>query len=344
MTNRKEQTMQYREKYSELNESFSSELVFHLGESAGFYSEYNCMILAMLYCLQHKIQFKLYSKDANFKYNTGWTDYFEPFCKEETSSCHQWINMRPTGGWKAVLAQKNWRLTKWNLKKALSNLAAKCWKMAHPNTFLTQDVWGKLFTKEMKNQHYAIPQLGINGSIVEACNRLVELTWVYSEDVKKGIAAHINSLCLPPNFSSCQIRGGDKIIEADLLSTEPYLEKFKEYPNTRNIFVLTDEYSTIQTLRSDYPQWNWYTLCQPDETGYVHDSFKRINDTTKKERMVRFFASMEAIHFSDLFIGTITSNPSIFAKMRDTQKSIWIDTQESLDNQYYLGGGGSFFI
>ncbi|MEO3228964.1 hypothetical protein ABHC61_04475, partial [Parabacteroides merdae] len=62
-----------KEAYQKVNEKFESVLVFHVGESAGFFSEYNCMILVMLYCLQHKIQFKLYSRDANFGYEKGWT-------------------------------------------------------------------------------------------------------------------------------------------------------------------------------------------------------------------------------------------------------------------------------
>ena len=66
-----------KEAYQKVNEKFESVLVFHVGESAGFFSEYNCMILVMLYCLQHKIQFKLYSRDANFGYEKGWTDFFE---------------------------------------------------------------------------------------------------------------------------------------------------------------------------------------------------------------------------------------------------------------------------
>ena len=40
-----------KEAYRKVNEKFESVLVFHVGESAGFFSEYNCMILVMLYCL-----------------------------------------------------------------------------------------------------------------------------------------------------------------------------------------------------------------------------------------------------------------------------------------------------
>ena len=54
--------------YRLLNSSFRKTMIFHLGIDAGFFTEYTYMLHAMLYCLQHKIQFKLYSDDANF----GW--------------------------------------------------------------------------------------------------------------------------------------------------------------------------------------------------------------------------------------------------------------------------------
>ena len=36
--------------YIKLNKSFRRTLVFRMGDSGGFFSEYNGMILAMLYC------------------------------------------------------------------------------------------------------------------------------------------------------------------------------------------------------------------------------------------------------------------------------------------------------
>lgn len=47
--------------YRLLNSSFRKTMIFHLGIDAGFFTEYTYMLHAMLYCLQHKIQFKLYS-------------------------------------------------------------------------------------------------------------------------------------------------------------------------------------------------------------------------------------------------------------------------------------------
>ena len=48
-------------KYRLLNRSFKKTMIYHIGIDAGFFTEYTYMLHAMLYCLQHKIQFKLYS-------------------------------------------------------------------------------------------------------------------------------------------------------------------------------------------------------------------------------------------------------------------------------------------
>ena len=59
-------------KYHLLNRSFKKTMIYHIGIDAGFFTEYTYMLHAMLYCLQHKIQFKLYSDDANFGWEKGW--------------------------------------------------------------------------------------------------------------------------------------------------------------------------------------------------------------------------------------------------------------------------------
>lgn len=41
--------------YIRLNNSFDKSVIFRLGISGGFFSEYNNMLVCMLYCMQHKI-------------------------------------------------------------------------------------------------------------------------------------------------------------------------------------------------------------------------------------------------------------------------------------------------
>lgn len=52
--------------YNSVNNSFKKKLIFHVGTGAGFYSEINGMLCAMLYCYVHKIKFILYADDATF--------------------------------------------------------------------------------------------------------------------------------------------------------------------------------------------------------------------------------------------------------------------------------------
>jgi hypothetical protein len=57
-----------------LNNSYKSKLVFGIGIHAGFYSEINNMVIAMVYCLHNGIKFSLHSSNANFRYKSGWED------------------------------------------------------------------------------------------------------------------------------------------------------------------------------------------------------------------------------------------------------------------------------
>ena len=68
------------DEYRRINKSFKRVLIFKIGLNSGFFSEYNNMILAMLYCLENRIQFKLSSNGANFNTQFGWNGYFDSFC------------------------------------------------------------------------------------------------------------------------------------------------------------------------------------------------------------------------------------------------------------------------
>ena len=100
------------------------QLVFHLGHSAGFYSEFNNMVLAILYCQRHNIAFKLYSDDANFRIKKGWQDYFLPFCNESHNPVHHYINHRfdtPKGGKRKLFYDS--------------------YKRLFPDNYLTSELW-----------------------------------------------------------------------------------------------------------------------------------------------------------------------------------------------------------
>jgi hypothetical protein len=320
-----------QKKYNKLNDSYKKTLVFHLGRDAGFFSEYNCMILAILYCLQHNIRFVLYSKDANFAYKNGWDDYFEPFCASTTCIIHKYLNVRsfPNLNFRKIST------IKWNIKILFLKIGVFVFKLMHTNIYLTQDIWPHLFYQKMKDEEFIIPELGIHGDFVHACNKLVELTWNYNPHIKKEIYNLISIINIPDNYISCQIRGGDKNLEYDLLPIEDYIKRITNHSDTKTVFVLTDDYRIIEILKSDYDTWNWYTLCDPSEKGYYHSIFKKNKLTSKKQQLIRLFSSIEIINKSELFIGTKTSNPSMFISIYNPKITIGVDYNDDLV-KYYL--------
>lgn len=309
-------------KYTKLNNLFLRKTVFHVGVNAGFFSEYNNMILAVLYCLLHKLKFELYSKDANFGFEKGWEDYFEPFCKTQTNDFHSYYNYRFVT-----------RFTDKEKRKI------KIFKLLHFTRYFTQDLWYHMHKELWENvedkwgKKYVIPELGIEGNLNEVCRSLVRMTWRYNKSTQDEISNMIQSLNLPDQYLGFHIRQGDKFVENTLLSPDKYIETAMKEFNIHSAFILTDDYTVIEELRSKYQDWNIYTLCTEEERGYFYEDFQKQNDKqVKRSSHLRLFASMDIIARSQCFYGTFTSNPGMYLGMRmplnkcrglDTETWIW---------------------
>lgn len=83
-------------RYNGINTNYNKKCVFYVGHSAGFFSEFNNMVLSIIYCLLHKIEFQLYSKTANFSNGIGWEEFFLPFCTQVYDDVNQFSNTRYT--------------------------------------------------------------------------------------------------------------------------------------------------------------------------------------------------------------------------------------------------------
>jgi hypothetical protein len=291
--------MELFERYKKLNDSFSSRrVIFHVGAHAGFFSEYNNMILTMLYCLCNKIRFTLFSKDANFGYDKGWTDYFCPFTEEEEDIFHSRYNFRYPGITKTLRPQ------------------VLFYHLFHPNTFLTFEILNRARDRKWENEHYDIPELGIYGDLQDACRALVDMTWRFNNRTKARVEDLISSLHLPESYIGFHVRAGDKSIETGLLDVSKYISNIPvDYPS-KNVFVLTDDYLIVEKFRKLLNDWNIYTLCGEEERGYFHEEFQKRRDPESiRKSHETLFASMDILRNSDLFIGTFSSNPGMFLGM-----------------------------
>ncbi len=315
--------MSYRqgfcEKYNKLNESFDEECVFRVGISQGFFSEINNMIFAMLYCLDHKIKFVLYSDDANFSNNKGWEEFFLPFCDQVHESFHKKYNFK-------IRTEIPFK------KNSIRMLYVIIYKWFHGIDFLTYDVFDSFFnTPYLKVNDFHIEPLEISGKASEASRNLVDMVWRFNPSTAQDIEKIIESLNLPSKYVAMHIRGGDKIIEkymhGDLLDIDVYIKKIEKInKDVKNIFVFTDDYLNIEKLKIKRPQWNVFTLCEKDEHGYFNHEFNLLSWDKRKKQLLKLFANIEIIARSDIFFGTATANPYLFLALKmDSIKMCKVD-------------------
>lgn len=300
-------------KYEQENKTFSPRFVYHIGAESGFFSEYNNMILAMVYCFQHKMKFSIYSKDANFKYDKGWDDYFIPFCDEYGGFLHSLFNRRTNDRFKNNTLKK--------LDIALTYLFRK----SNLRILTTYDLWDYIRSQKI-SAPYRFSSIGLIGDLRYICQQFINMTWNYNEESKSTIRQLIDGIDLPADYIGFHIRGGDKFTEAKIQEINVYIRKAESLSNLKEAFVLTDDYTIIESLRKNYPMWTFYTLCQPDERGYYHNQFKKESPTVKKSRYLKLFASMDLLSNSSLFVGTFSSNPGMYLGMRmNPEKTYSID-------------------
>lgn len=320
------------EKYKKLNDSFEKCCVFHVGIDAGFFSEFLYLVFTILYCLENKIKLKLYSKDANFGYRNGWTDYFLPFVEEVDESYHSLFNRHPTGlSFREAIFSNNIGLLKWKLKNEgliLGSEIAKYFIRKNRFDYYTHNV---LSNRGVINREYDIENF-VKGDYIEAYNQVFNLLWRFNDSVSATMDELIRNLNLPDNYIACQIRGGDKFIEYDLLSVDIYLSKMKEITSLKDVFVLTDDYRIIEQLCLKAPDYNWFTLCSESERGYFNSAFSKSDLELKKKQMINLFTSVEVLFRSSVFIGTITATPCHIVGIRRFPYAHWVDFEQ---NKFY---------
>lgn len=275
-------------------------LVFHLGHSAGFYSEFNNMVLAILYCQRHNIDFRLYSADANFRNAKGWTDYFLPFCHETRNYTHHYINHRfdaPMGG----------------KRKLLYNT----YKFLFPSSYLTSELWNRF-------RHIDQDELSTTET-QKLCTPIIERIYRFNPTTQQSIDSLIKPLNLPDRYIGLHVRGGDKDTEHEILSINQYISEAENRTDLRTAFVYTDDYRFVTALRKQYPTWEFNTLTPSTDRGYFHHEFLKLDAATRAKKTINMFASMEMLSRAELTFCTFSSNIGMFLGMRMGNRAVGID-------------------
>ncbi len=286
--------------YQQTNAAFKFRCIYHLGVRSGFFSEYNNMIWAMIYCLRCELTFYLATRDANFAFKKGWQDYFLPFCPERQSWLHhRWLHPRfPTERLSFLLKEKIFG----SVIRQLENADA-----------LTYDIWNGMRSQQAGD--ITLRALGHSGTLRELSRELVDMTWRFNPETRAILDARRAELKLPGHYLGLHIRGGDKKKEAVLLDVSAYMDKARAVSGLRDIFVMSDDYANIELLRQRYPDYRFHTLTSPKAGGYQHRVHARSGKLARREHYHELFASVEIMRHADAIVCAFTSNIGIFLGM-----------------------------
>lgn len=278
-------------------------LVFHLGVNAGFFSEYNNMILAYIYSLENNLDFQIYSIDANFGFNKGWTDYFAPFTKESFWNYHNKYNYR-------TIDEYNYFKSSKLIKKI------KFWKFISNTDLLTFEIFDKIRSKEFLNKQFNLSAYFNKQTLKDIFSELVTKTWIYNNSTKLLINSIITNLNLPNNYVGIHIRSGDKKNEYKLFNIDEYIQEIKKITDNKNLFIATDDYHNVKLIKNNYPEFNCFSLCNEKKKGYNQKTFEKQSKSIIATEMIELFATTDILTNANYFIGTYSSNIGSFVASR----------------------------
>jgi hypothetical protein len=286
--------------YGKLNNSFKKTYIFTFGSEGGFYSEFNNMIFAMIYCLKYQYRFILYTGNSKFNINKGWTDFFEPFCEEITSSWfHKKFNKRETEPKIKFKYRPIW----------------SAYRLFNGNTALTYELFPKFYSRDFEQEQFDFAELELKGNLRDVSREFVKMIYRFNSDTQTNVKRIISNIKLPASYASLNIRRGDKDTEFTFVPVTAYVDKAREQTDLKDFFILTDDYTVIEYLQKDYPDLNFYTLVKKEERGYVHADFMKESSQKRQLDLIKLFASLEVMAGSAVAVGTYTTNPGLFLGM-----------------------------
>ena len=161
------------------------------------------------------------------------------------------------------------------------------------------------------NLEYIVPEVGLRGTLLDNCKEIHRMIWRYNKSTELRITELIETVQLPKNYIGVHIRLGEKYEEMALYNPIDYMKCALDHCCEKSVFVLTDDYRSIVSLCHDYPEYDFYTLCQKDELGYNFNELVQKPISEQIQSYLRLWTSMDILEKAVLFVGTYSSNPGM---------------------------------
>ena len=161
--------------------------------------------------------------------------------------------------------------------------------------FIRQTGLAQLSTDIQPQSALPYSRTGTDGDYLHTFQKLTEITETPNDHHRTGTVVKCAADLQFTQYAGCQIRGGDKITETNLLPPEQYIRLIKEKTALRDVFVLTDDYRLFEQVQTLAPDIHWYTLCSPDEKGYVTSAFTQTTKRAETADKWRFLSSIQIL-------------------------------------------------
>lgn len=296
---------QYREKYKTLNNSIKKPEFIYPLSNRGFFSELNNLVLAVLYCLDNKITFKLHSA----KWVSGkWEAYFNPIFEE-----YKGIIPIPENVY---------------IESRFDFLYSMYHKHLNKRKLLKDDIWSNMRNKTFIEKHFFYPELGINGDIFQAKRQLFNIILDYNKETAEEVFSVMETdLDFVKKSCGIHVRRGDKVNgnskEAELFEIESYINKTCEFnPEMQDFTICTDDNEVLANFKTKYPQLNYLSFCPPSRLGYFQKQYNTTKETTERRKeVINILKDAYLLTNSKLFVGTYSSNISRFVVLMRNNKN-----------------------
>ncbi len=124
-------------------------------------------------------------------------------------------------------------------------------------------------------------------------------------------------------YAALQLRRGDKVhgydngkgafvVETGIADFAHYAECLdKAAPGIEDVFIISDDYESVEDARARYPRWRFHTLCEPHERGYFHVDQQLAAPEVRRANLEKLLTTVIIARDSEAFVGTYWSNLSI---------------------------------
>ena len=265
----------------------------------GFGSEMNFLLYAIHYLREKSPQTKLFvnSNFSSLSYKNGLSDYFADNDLFKTFDIEK--NSRTRHIFR-VIHPFNFNYCRYICIKQIAYIFLKKGMLS---LYHLQFNRIKCFSDERRKD---------KNKYIRDINDILNDIWRFNPQTRQSIADKIKELDIKGEYLAFHIRRGDKKSEAELIEVANYMDRVKKLnTETKNIFVMTDDYLVIEELQKDYSEYKFFTLCTENQQGYHQNDFNRTTYEKRKEAMLTLLADIEIAKQAEFFIGMSRSNLSI---------------------------------